>query len=209
MNDWLAVHVVDFFNRINLIYGTVAEFCTESSCPKMSGGSRYEYFWQDGDKFKKPTPLPASQYIENLMDWVEGQINNDDIFPTTSNVPFPKSFSTLSKKILTRLFRVFVHVYIHHFDRWGIFYFEIFYGSFVDDSRPLMRNFLSLSKIIKVSHFYSYRIVSIGAEPHVNTCFKHFHYFVTEFDLIAIKEMEPLAELVQQICKDWDEEKPT
>ncbi|KAL1437985.1 hypothetical protein MTO96_048443 [Rhipicephalus appendiculatus] len=22
MNDWLAVHVVDFFNRINLIYGT-------------------------------------------------------------------------------------------------------------------------------------------------------------------------------------------
>ena len=25
-NDWLAVHVVDFFNRINLIYGTVS--CT-------------------------------------------------------------------------------------------------------------------------------------------------------------------------------------
>ena len=24
-NDWLAVHVVDFFNRINLIYGTVCE----------------------------------------------------------------------------------------------------------------------------------------------------------------------------------------
>lgn len=51
------------------------------------------------------------------MDWTEGQINNDDIFPTTSDVPFPKSFPTLSKKILTRLFRVFVHVYIHHFDR--------------------------------------------------------------------------------------------
>ena len=24
-NDWLVVHVVDFFNRINLIYGTVCE----------------------------------------------------------------------------------------------------------------------------------------------------------------------------------------
>ena len=24
-NDWLAGHVVDFFNRINLIYGTVCE----------------------------------------------------------------------------------------------------------------------------------------------------------------------------------------
>uniref|UniRef100_A0A8C9F797 MOB kinase activator 3A n=1 Tax=Pavo cristatus TaxID=9049 RepID=A0A8C9F797_PAVCR len=30
-NDWVAVHVVDFFNRINLIYGTICEFCTERS----------------------------------------------------------------------------------------------------------------------------------------------------------------------------------
>lgn len=47
------------------------------------------------------------------------------------------------------------------------------------------------------------RIVAIGAEPHVNTCFKHFHYFVTEFNLLPAKEMEPLVELVKQICKDW------
>ena len=117
MNDWTAVHVVDFFNRINLIYGTVSEYCTETTCPKMSGGSRYEYFWQDGVNYKKPAALPAPKYIENLMDWVEGQINNEEIFPVTTDVPFPRSFQTLSKKILTRLFRVFVHVYIHHFDR--------------------------------------------------------------------------------------------
>ena len=28
LNDWIAVHVVDFFNRINLIYGTVSDFCS-------------------------------------------------------------------------------------------------------------------------------------------------------------------------------------
>lgn len=33
------------------------------------------------------------------------------------DVPFPKTFMPICKKILTRLFRVFVHVYIHHFDR--------------------------------------------------------------------------------------------
>lgn len=33
------------------------------------------------------------------------------------DVPFPKTFVQLCRKILTRLFRVFVHVYIHHFDR--------------------------------------------------------------------------------------------
>lgn len=39
------------------------------------------------------------------------------VFPVTTDVPFPKSFINLCRKILTRLFRVFVHVYIHHFDR--------------------------------------------------------------------------------------------
>lgn len=36
LHDWVAVHVVDFFNRINLIYGTVCEFCTDKSCGLMA-----------------------------------------------------------------------------------------------------------------------------------------------------------------------------
>ena len=43
LNEWLAVHVVDFFNRINLIYGTISDFCTPTSCPTMSGGPQYEW----------------------------------------------------------------------------------------------------------------------------------------------------------------------
>ncbi|NXL95725.1 MOB3B kinase, partial [Alectura lathami] len=81
-NDWVAVHVVDFFNRINLIYGTICEFCTEKTCPVMSGGPKYEYRWQDDVKYKKPTALPAPQYMNLLMDWIEVQINNEHIFPT-------------------------------------------------------------------------------------------------------------------------------
>ncbi|PKU42630.1 mob kinase activator 3b [Limosa lapponica baueri] len=152
-NDWVAVHVVDFFNRINLIYGTICEFCTERTCPVMSGGPKYEYRWQDDMKYKKPTALPAPQYMNLLMDWIEVQINNEDIFPTSVGVPFPKNFLQICKKILCRLFRVFVHVYIHHFDR----------------------------------------IILMGAEAHVNTCYKHFYYFVTELNLIDRKELEPLV----------------
>lgn len=59
----------------------------------------------------------------------------------------------VAKKILSRLFRVFVHVYIHHFDR----------------------------------------VSQMGAEAHVNTCYKHFYYFVTEFNLTDHKELEPLV----------------
>lgn len=33
----------------------------------------------------------------------------------------------------------------------------------------------------------------MGAEAHVNTCYKHFYYFVTELNLIDRKELEPLV----------------
>ena len=82
LNDWVAVHVVDFFNRINLIYGTISDSCTDQTCPVMSGGPKYEYRWQDDHKYKRPTALAAPKYMSLLMDWIEVQINNENIFPT-------------------------------------------------------------------------------------------------------------------------------
>ncbi|KAL7835148.1 hypothetical protein SRHO_G00293950 [Serrasalmus rhombeus] len=80
--------------------------------------------------------------------------------PTAPGIPFPKNFIQICKKILCRLFRVFVHVYIHHFDR----------------------------------------IIVMGAEAHVNTCYKHFYYFCTELNLIDRKELEPLKEMTSRMC---------
>lgn len=74
-------------------------------------------------------------------------------------VPFPKNFQQVCKKILSRLFRVFVHVYIHHFDS----------------------------------------ICSMGAEAHINTCYKHYYYFISEFSLIDHSELEPLVR--HQMCE--------
>lgn len=48
---------------------------------------RYEYYWCDGVNYKRPTKLPAVQYIELLMEWVETQINNEDLFPQTVGMP--------------------------------------------------------------------------------------------------------------------------
>ncbi|VDM16172.1 unnamed protein product [Hydatigera taeniaeformis] len=117
LNDWIAVHVVDFYNRINLIYGTICDRCTDETCPRMTGGKKFEYHWRDDNRYRKPTPMPAPLYISLLMDWIEEQINNPDIFPTSVDVPFPKNYLSVVKKIMSRLYRVFVHVYIHHFDR--------------------------------------------------------------------------------------------
>ncbi|XP_065901051.1 MOB kinase activator 3B-like [Dysidea avara] len=159
-NDWVAIHVVDFFNRINLIYGTVSDYCTDATCPIMSGGQKYEYLWADTDRYKKPTALSAPQYMSMLMEWIESIINNEDVFVVQAGVPFPKTFIPICKKILTRLYRVFVHIYIHHFDK----------------------------------------LVVLGAEAHVNSCYKHFFYFVVEFKLIEGKEFEPLQHLTAKLC---------
>lgn len=160
LDDWIAVHVVDFFNRINLIYGTICDTCTDASCPIMSGGPKFEYYWAD-ETSKKPQALSAPHYITTLMEWIEKQINNEEIFPAQVGVPFGKAFIPTCKKILTRLYRVFVHVYIHHFEK----------------------------------------LVGIGAEAHINTCYKHFYFFVLQYKLVDPKEFEPLKELTQRICR--------
>ena len=36
-------------------------------------------------------------------------------------------------------------------------------------------------------------VAEIGAEPHVNACFKHFYFFTHEFNLVDDKEYEPLV----------------
>ena len=63
-----------------------------------------------------------------------------------------------------RMFRVFVHVYIHHFDR-----------------------------ILELK--------DLKAEARGNTLFRHFYFFVKEFQLIEDKELEPLKDLIEKICK--------
>lgn len=71
LNEWLAVNTVDFFNQINLLYGSITEFCTPKQCPVMSAGPKYEYLWADGKTIKKPIKVSAPEYVDFLMTWVQ------------------------------------------------------------------------------------------------------------------------------------------
>ena len=115
LNEWVAVNTVDFFNQINMLYGTITEFCTEENCPVMSAGPKYEYHWADGHTVKKPIKCSAPKYIDYLMTWVQDQLDDEQLFPSKIGVPFPKSFLTSAKTILKRLFRVYAHIYHQHF----------------------------------------------------------------------------------------------
>ena len=129
-DEWLAVNgeyyfgpyryilitvVVDFYNQINLLYGSITEFCSPQSCPEMKATDEFEYLWQDSENYKKPTKMAAPEYIEHLMAWVQSNVDNEQMFPSRIGVPFPKTFSALIRNMFKRLYRVYAHIYCHHY----------------------------------------------------------------------------------------------
>jgi len=159
LNEWLAVNTVDFFNQINLLFGSISEFCTATTCPVMSAGPKYDYLWADGEKIKTPIKVSAPEYVDYLMNWVQSYLDNEEVFPSRVDVAFPKNFQNVVKNIFRRLFRVYAHIYYSHF----------------------------------------HKIVSLGEEAHLNTCFKHFFYFISEFKLVEKQEMAPLQDLIDNL----------
>jgi MOB kinase activator 1 len=66
---------------------------------------------------------------------------------------------------------------------------------------PFPPNFQTIAKTIlkrlfrvyaHIYHQHFKEIVSLGEEAHLNTSFKHFVYFIQEFELIDKKELAPL-----------------
>jgi len=157
VNEWLAVNTTDFFNEISMLYGTISEYCSNASCPVMSAGE-CRYLWAD-KKTTKPVECSAPEYVDNLMSWVESQLNDETVFPIKFDSSYPKKFKEICSTIYKRFFRVYAHIYHAHFKQ----------------------------------------IQTLGADAHLNTCFKHFMYFVLEFKLVDSKELTPLQELIDSM----------
>jgi len=115
---WIAVHVIDFYNDISLLYGTVATVCTHETCPNMSAGT-HRYLWADGVTFRTPVKVPAKEYVHYLMNWVDDQLSDESLFPTQEDAVFPEAFLPACKNIFRRLFRVYAHLYHHHFKQFA------------------------------------------------------------------------------------------
>ena len=60
--------------------------------PKLIPG-RFEYLWQDSENFKRPTKMPAPEYVEHLMAWVQSNIDNESMFPSRIGAHAHDSFS--------------------------------------------------------------------------------------------------------------------
>jgi len=163
-NEWIATKTIDLFNEVELVYSMVTEYCTESCCPVMSAGSKFEYLWADGQEYKQPTKVTAPKYVQLLFAWVQNQLDRESIFPNQPNTPFPPDFRERVQAIFKRLFRVYAHVFYCHYER----------------------------------------VKELTFEAHLNSCFKHFMYFMLEFDLVRAEELRPLQALMDGLIKEDD-----
>jgi len=62
----------------------------------MKATDEFEYLWQDNEQFKKPTKMPAPEYVEHLMSWVQANVDNEQMFPSRIGT----TSSTLSRHLL-------------------------------------------------------------------------------------------------------------
>ncbi|GAA6000022.1 hypothetical protein JCM10207_006017 [Rhodosporidiobolus poonsookiae] len=114
VNEWVAVNLVDLFNNLNLFYSVVTEFCTVENNPTMSAGPGMDYTWIDASR--KRVKLPAPQYIDYVLTWVEGLIKDEAVFPTKAGREFSPNFPSVARHIYTQLLRIFAHLYHAHYE---------------------------------------------------------------------------------------------
>ena len=62
--------------------------------------------------------VPAPEYIDYLMEWVDNQISDPDLFPLDDSQEFSETFTSVCKVIFKRLFRVYAHIYHSHFTQF-------------------------------------------------------------------------------------------
>lgn len=118
LNEWLAVNTHEFYEISKTVYSAISDACTEAceTCREMNAGPNFKYRWQDGKLYKKPTAVSAPQYISLLYQWVSAQVMDETLFPTDSKNPLPKEFPKVIKNIFRRLFRVYAHIFLCHYN---------------------------------------------------------------------------------------------
>merc|ERR1719322_1563401 len=59
--------------------------------------------------------VSASQYCDHVLTWIQCQLDDDGTFPSKLGSSFPNHFLHVVKLIIKRIFRIYAHIYHHHF----------------------------------------------------------------------------------------------
>lgn len=128
VGEWIALNIFEFYTNLNQFYGVIAEYVTAEAYPTMNAGPRVEYLWLDANS--RQVALPAGQYIDLALTWINNKVNDKTLFPTKSGLPFAQHFIRDMQRIMIQMFRIFAHIYHHHFDKFVHLSLEAHWNSF-------------------------------------------------------------------------------
>lgn len=140
-NEWIALNIFELYNNLNQFYGIFADYVTPEAYPTMNAGPNTNYMWVDGNG--QPVNLPACQYIDYVLTWISGKLNDQSIFPTKNGGAFPPNFLKDCKNISRQMFRIFAFIYHNQFDKIVHLSLEAHWNSF-------FAHFISYTKEFKL-----------------------------------------------------------
>lgn len=146
-DGWIAANVLDFIAQVSLLFGML-----EVGEAAMTAGPGVAYLWRDSAG-GAPLRLSSEQYVARFGAWCEALVRDGAVFSADAGEDFPPHFVAVATCVCTRIFRIYAHIYHHHFEQ----------------------------------------VVRLGAEPHLNTCFRHFADFVRAYQLVDSSERVALA----------------
>lgn len=112
VNDWIALHVMDFFNEISLLgeLATTHEDAEKFNQPGRGFPAGFVYKWRDA-KNKKAQSVSAPDYINYSIAYIDGILDDPSVFPLDDTGVYPPDFVETAKEIYVKLFRVFAILY--------------------------------------------------------------------------------------------------
>ncbi|KAL6941926.1 Maintenance of ploidy protein mob2 [Hanseniaspora vineae] len=128
LKEWVALNVFEFYTNLNQFYGAIAEYVTTDGYPTMNAGPYTDYLWLDANN--RQVSLPANQYIDLALSWISNKVSDKNLFPTQGGATFPGNFPRDVQRIMIQLFRIFAHIYHHHFDKIVHLSLEAHWNSF-------------------------------------------------------------------------------
>jgi len=114
--EWIASKMVSMYTEVGYVISALDVFCTAESCPVMRAGRHWAYAWAD-ETNRDPVNMPAMQYMFTLLQYTHNTLSNPRIVPLDGS-PYPDDWLPRMRLLMKRIFRVYAHAYIHHFEKF-------------------------------------------------------------------------------------------
>lgn len=128
LKEWVALNVFEFYTNLSQFYSVIQEYVTPEQYPTMNAGPGVDYLWLDANN--KNIILPANQYIDLALSWINNKITDRSLFPTSNGIQFAANFPRDVQRIMIQMFRIIAHIYYHHFDKIVHLALEAHWNSF-------------------------------------------------------------------------------